>query len=46
MVEDDAVICVIRRWIGLRQSMVYCAAVGYLLFYVTSVIAEIDQFDK
>ena len=26
--------------------MVYCAAVGYLLFYATSVIAEIDKFDK
>ena len=38
--------CIFRRRIGLWQSMVYCAAVGYLLFYATSVIAEIDQFDK
>ncbi len=30
----------------LRLRMVYCAAVGQLPFYATSVIAEIDQFDK
>ena len=46
MFEGDAVVCVFRRRIGLWQSMVYCAAGGYLLFYAQSVIAEIDQFDK
>jgi hypothetical protein len=46
MFDDDAVACVFRQRIGQRQSMVYCAAVGYLVFYAQSVIAEISQFDK